>query len=189
MVPPEKPATKVVPHKKPPAKRGTKRPNPSDTVAESSDRGEVNVPITEDSLIRPAKCIRAPKIPQTPSRDPLPSRARNNHLGKPDAPRPKRSSAEVQEAMKKLEEIEAQKAEIEARKVQLYAELEMQDEAAQNAKAHSVIKTLKQVQEEFTFSEIDAEESTSEEEEDGNAGKKAEASVTKRNPKKAVCGL
>lgn len=44
-------------------------------------------------------------------------------------------------------------------KIQLYAEFEMQDEAAQEAEAQNVVKTLEQMQEEFMFSEVDGEES------------------------------
>lgn len=179
-------ATSVVPPKKAPQKKPPKRLNPSDATTESSNSGDADAPIAEDQP-PPAKRSKAQKSAPTPSRDPLPSRARNNHPGTPDVPRPKRSSAEVKAARKELEAIEAHKAQMEARKVQLYAELEMEEEAAQEAEARNVVKTLAQVREdgpeEFSFSRIDAEES---EEEDVGVEKKGGAQETNERPKKAV---
>ena len=84
--------------------------------------------------------------------------------------------------------IEASKIEIEAQKLQLYAELEMEDEAEQEVEGWNVIKTLAQVQEkdseDFSFSAIDAEGSE-EEEEECVAKKPTEG--TKGPIKKAVC--
>ena len=67
--------------------------------------------------------------------------------GKPDVLLPKHSPAEVQVALKELQAIEAHKAEIQAWQIQLYAELEMVEEASQEAESHKVIRSLMQVQE------------------------------------------
>ena len=143
-------------------KKAAKRPNPSNATIESSNSGDTDTPITEDQP-PPAKWPRAQKPAPTPSCDPLPSRAHNDHPGTPDVPHPKRSSAKVKAARKELEAVEAHKAQMEAWKVQLYAELEMEEDAAQEAEAQGVVRTLAQVQEEglevFLFSRIDAEES------------------------------
>ena len=78
------------------------------------------------------------------------------------------SLAEVQAAMKELQAIEARKSEIEAQKLQLYAELELEDEAEEELERQSVVKTWAQVQEEdfeqFSFSAVDAEGSEDDEE-------------------------
>ena len=125
----------------------------------------------------PAKHTKAFQTPshKSPQWDPLPSRPHNSHPGKPDAPCPKHSPAEVQAALKELQAIEAHKAEIQAQQIQLYAELEMVEEASQEAESHKVVRSLTQVwedsPEEFSFSKIDAEDSEEEEdEEEGQRG-------------------
>ena len=90
-------------------------------------------------------------------------------------------------ARKELEAIEAERAQMEACKVQLYAELEMEEDAAQEAEFNNVVRALDQVQEEdseeFSFSKINAEESEEEEGEEKQGGTKE----TKECPKKVVC--
>ena len=78
------------------------------------------------------------------------------------APHHKHTSAEVQAAKKELEALKAQKQEVKARRLLLVAELE--DEATQEEEAHNVVKLIAQIQEsegmeEFTFSQVDGEES------------------------------
>ena len=179
-------ATSVVAPKKAP-KKAAKQPNSSDATIESPNSGDADTPITKDQP-PPAKRSRAQKPAPTLSRDPLPSHARNDHPGTLDVPRPKCSSAKVKAARKELEVIEAHKAQMEVQKVQLYAELEMEEDTAQEVEAQGVVRTLAQVQEEglevFLSSRIDAEES---EEEEKGAEKKGGAKGTKEHPKKAVC--
>lgn len=184
----------AAPPKKPPTKRAAKRPNPASNAASSSNTGDIIKPTTEDNIAPPAKRLKASdQIPnfEPPSRDPLPSRPRNSHPGKPDLPRPKRSSAEVQAALKELEAIEARKAEIQARQIQLYAELEIEDEASQEAESRNVVRSLAQVQEEgpeeFSFTAINAEESEEDDSEDEAEEKKRATNGAKERPKKGVC--
>ena len=180
-------ATSVVPLKKATRQRASKRANPSDATTELPKSGDAagNASLGEDQP-PPAKRPKAQKAPSTVSRDPLPSRMRNNHPGTPDVPRPKRSTAEVKAARKELEAIEAERAQMEARKVQLYAELEMEEDAAQEAELNNVVRALDQVREEdseeFSFSKINAEESEEEEGEEKQGGTKE----TNECPKKAV---
>lgn len=180
-------AASAVAPKKATRRKPPKQSNPSDVAIESSNTGNSDAPITKDPQPPPAKRSKTQKSAPTASRDPLPSRARNSHPGTPDVPRPKRSTAEVKAVRKELEAIEAQRAQMEERKVQLYAELELEDEAAQEADARNVIRTLAQVREEereeFSFSEIDAEES-----EEGEDVEKDEDNTkgTKGRPKRVV---
>lgn len=182
---------KKPPTKKPPTKKGNKRVNPSVTAPALSNDEDSNSPIHNDDPAPGPPQKRARKAPQTPRRDPLPSRLRNDHPGKPDIPRPKRTSAEVQAAIEELKTIEVHKQEIEARKIQLYAALEMQDEADQETEGQNVVRTLAQVHteegpEEFSFSAIDAEESE-DDKEDESREEKGTTRETKERPKKAVC--
>lgn len=164
----------LVPPPKKAATRSRKRASAGDDLAEPSNTGDLNAAPTLETQLPPKKRTKVNQPP--PSRDPLPNRARNNHPGAIDAPRPKRSSAEVQAAKKELEAIEARKREDEARKLQLVAELELEDEAAQEAEIRNVVKSVGQVQEsegpeEFTFSEVDEEESEEDEDEDNGKRK------------------
>ena len=166
-----------------PTKKPTKRAIPSNT----SD--------LKDDAAPPAKRTKASQTPshKSPQRDPLPSHPRNSHPGKPDAPRPKRSPAEVQAALKELQAIEACKAEIQAWQIQLYAELEMVEEASQEAESCKVVRSLMQVREdspeEFSFSKIDAENSKEEEDEEEGQRGVTKGKGTKECPKKGVCTL
>lgn len=162
----------VMPPAKKAATKSRKRATTDDQLVEPSNTADHDTTRTSlETQLPPKKRTRGNQ--PTSTRDPLPNQACNNHPGAIAAPRPKRSSAEVQAAKKELQAIEARKREDEARKLQLVAELELEDEAAQEAETHEVIKSLGQVQEsdgleEFTFTEIDGEES----EEDEDDGKK-----------------
>lgn len=112
-------------------------------------------------------------------------------------PYAKCSSAEVQAAMKEFQAIEARKSEIEAQKLQLYAELELEDEAEEELEHQSVTKTWAQVQEEdfkqFSFIAVDAEgseddkEQNEEQEEEQVTKKPLATKGTKGQTKKVVC--
>ena len=72
-------------------------------------------------------------------------------------------------AKKELEALKAQKQDDEACRLMLVAEFELEEEAAKEKEALNVVKSIVQMQEsegveEFTFSEVDAEESEGEEE-------------------------
>ena len=96
-------------------------------------------------------------------------------------PYAKCSSAEVQAAMKELQAIEVRKSEIEAQKLQLYAELELEDEAEEELEHQSITKTWAQVQEEdfkqFSFIAVDAEGSEDDKEQNKE---QEEEQVTKK---------
>ena len=161
-----------------------------------SNAGASNSPDDSDSNDEapPMKCPQ--QTTQTPHHDPLPNRSCNKHLGQPDMPCAKRSLAEVQASMKELQAIEARKLEIETQKLQLYAELKLEDEAEEELECQSVIKTWAQVQEEdfkqFSFSTVDAEgseddEEQNEEQEEEQVAKKPQATKgTKGQTKKVV---
>lgn len=72
-------------------------------------------------------------------------------------------------AKAELQAIQAHEQEIEARRIELYAQLEMEDEAEEIAEHENVVKTLADIQENglesFSFSAVDA---MSEEEDGGN---------------------
>lgn len=191
-----------------PAKKkpGRPRKQPKETAPTATDSTSAAVPTKKpakraipsntgdpkDDAAPPAKRTKASQTAgrTSPQRDPLPSRPRNSHPGKPDAPRPKRSSAEVQAALKELQAIEARKAEIQARQIQLYAELEMAEEASQEAESRKVVRSLTQVREdgpeEFSFSKIDAEDSEEEEDEEEGQRGATKGKGTKERPKKGV---
>lgn len=160
-------------------------------VSTPSNTGVSNSPDDPEGNNEAPPPKRPRQTTQTSRRDTLPNRSRNKHPGQPDMPRAKRSSAEVQAAMKELQAIEASKMEIEARKLQLYAELELEDEAEQELERQNVIKTRAQVQEEdfeqFSFTAVDAEESEKDEEQDEERVAKKPAKGTKGQTKKAVC--
>ena len=85
------------------------------------------------------------------------------------------TGAEVQAAKIELQAIEARMRNDKARKLQLVAELELEDEVAQEAETHNVNKSVESDgQEEFTFTEIDGEESEGDED-DGKNDHKAQA--------------
>ena len=161
-----------------------------------SNAGASNSPDDPDSNDEapPMKCPQ--QTTQTPCHDPLPNCSHNKHPGQPDMPCAKCSLAEVQAAMKELQAIEARKSEIEAQKLQLYAELELEDEAEKELECQSVVKTWAQVQEEdfeqFSFSAVDAErseddEEQNEEQEEEQVAKKPQATKgTKGQTKKVV---
>ena len=159
-----------------------KQSNSSDVAIESSNTGNSDAPITKDPQLPPAKQSKTQKSAPTARH------AHNSHPGMSDVPWPKHVTAKVKVVRKELEAIEAQQAQMEEWKVQLYAELKLEDKAAQEADAQNIVRTLAQVQEEeweeFSFSEIDAEES--EEWEDVEKDKD-NTKVTKGHPKRVVC--
>ena len=115
---------------------------------------------------------RAQQVQQTPKCEPCPNHLCNKHPGQPDQPCAKQSSAKVQAAKAELQAIQACEQEIEAYRIELYAQLKMEDEAEQVSECENMVKTLANVQkdgpESFSFSAVDA---MSEEENGGNVVK------------------
>ena len=105
---------------------------------------------------------KRPKVQVVPSRR-LPNRARALNPGKPDARRTKRTPAEVKADKNRKKELAQQLLETEERRVQLLAQIELDEESADMEEDENVVRTLDQVAEEerevFSFTEVDAEDS------------------------------
>jgi hypothetical protein len=125
------------------------------------------------------------KAQATPLRT-LPDRARALNPGKPDVRRAKRTPAEVKADKKRKEKLAQQLRKTEERRVQLLAQMELDEESADMEEDENVVRTLGQVSEEeregFSFTEVDAEDS--EQSSDGGSCEKVNA---RTQSKKGVC--
>ena len=78
-----------------------------------------------------------------PPRDPLPPRTnRNNHPGIIDLPRSKRTPAEVVAATKRKATLQRQVEDLERRRIEMLAEMELQEELQEEEEEHAVVKRL-----------------------------------------------
>jgi hypothetical protein len=78
-----------------------------------------------------------------PRRSPLPARtARKLHPGDPDKPRPRRSSEDVSVASARKEELKAQLARAEKEKIDLLAEMALEDDMEADAEEATAIRSL-----------------------------------------------
>lgn len=126
-------------------------------VAKSKPKGKKSAASKAATLCTPSNTNDLPSAPNN-SEPPTPKQAQqvqqtpkcdlhancpcNKHPGQPYQPCAKWSSAKVQAAKAELHAIQAHEQEIEAHRVELYAQLEMEDEAEEIAEHENVVKTL-----------------------------------------------
>lgn len=142
-----------------------------------------------------AKPTKKPRpTPNPPPRQPLPDRtSRTQTPGGPDKPRAKRTSAQVKADKAEVERRKQEVVDLDRRRVELLAELELDEEDEDAEEDRDAVRTLADVRqdvsgENFDFTEVNAMETTeSEADEDTEvSGKKKKGKASAGAAKKGV---